>query len=247
VALGKGRRRSERSKLDATPPWEVRKAAETPPTTGPYDIRDAPDALDAPSPDAVGADDVDASIALDDDGELDDGERAEPSSGRIDFGALLVPLDTGLEVRVEMTAEGTATSVTLSNADGQMQLGVFAAPRTEGIWDEVRAEIQASLDQQGGAAQDQEGAFGTELSGRLPQNGALVPVRFLGVDGPRWFLRAMLVGAPADPARAARYEDLLRNVVVVRGSEPLPVRDAVPLRLPKDVVLPDPEDVTEES
>jgi hypothetical protein len=64
-------------------------------------------------------------------------------------------------------------------------------------------------------------------------------VRFIGVDGPRWFLRALLAGTPADPARAQRYEDVLRNVVVVRGSEALPVRDAVPLRLPKDVVLPD--------
>jgi hypothetical protein len=233
VALGKARRRSERSKLDATPPWEVRKAAETPATTGPYDIRDAPGALDG-DPAAVSADGLDAEdfpVELD-----DDGEPPAPSTGRIDFGALLVPLDTGLEVRVEMTAEGTATSVTLSNADGQMQLGVFAAPRTEGIWDEVRAEIQASLDQQGGTAEDQEGTFGTELSGRLPQNGGLVPVRFLGVDGPRWFLRAMLVGAAAaDASGAAVFEKAFRRLVVVRGDTPLPVREPVPLVLPKDI------------
>jgi hypothetical protein len=232
VALGKGRRRSERSKLDATPPWEVRKAAETPPTTGPYDIRDMPPAAVDADPDDSSAYDLDGAQ-----GEWDeDGAPTAASTGRIDFGALLVPLDTGLEVRVELTAEGTATSVTLSNGNGQMQLGVFAAPRTEGIWDEVRAEIRASLDQQGGTAQDQAGTFGTELRGRLPQDGGLVPVRFLGVDGPRWFLRAMLVGAAAEHASdAAVFEQAFRRLVVVRGDTPLPVREPVPLVLPKDI------------
>ena len=34
-----------------------------------------------------------------------------------------------------------------------MQLGVFAAPRNEGIWDEVRAEIAESMRAQRGGAQ----------------------------------------------------------------------------------------------
>jgi hypothetical protein len=73
-------------------------------------------------------------------------------------------------------------------------------------------------------------------------------VRFVGVDGPRWFLRAMMVGAIAqDRSKAARFEDALRNVVVVRGNDPLPVRDPVPLQLPKEIVAaeggaPDAED-----
>jgi hypothetical protein len=66
-----------------------------------------------------------------------------------------------------------------------------------------------------------------------------VPVRFLGVDGPRWFLRALLAGPVADEAvRAKAFEDAFRRVVVVRGNEPLPVRDPVPLRLPDDIELP---------
>ena len=34
---------TDRSKIDATPPWEVRQRDEPEPTTGPYDVRDAPD------------------------------------------------------------------------------------------------------------------------------------------------------------------------------------------------------------
>ena len=66
--------------------------------------------------------------------------------------------------------------------------------------------------------------------------GGFQSVRFVGVDGPRWFLRALFTGAAAtDPARAAALEDAVRNIVVVRGSSPMPVRDPLPLQLPKEV------------
>jgi hypothetical protein len=127
-------------------------------------------------------------------------------------------------------------SATLASVDGQMQLGVFAAPRNEGIWDDVRAEISQSLASQGGSATDEpDGPFGIELRGTLKGPDGSMPVRFVGVDGPRWFLRAMLVGPIAVSAtKAAPFEDALRAIVVVRGSEPLPVREPVPLELPKE-------------
>ena len=66
-------------------------------------------------------------------------------------------------------------------------------------------------------------------------------MRFVGVDGPRWFLRAMFAGPVAtDDEAAAVLEDALRGVVVVRGTEPLPVREPVPLQLPSGVELPEP-------
>jgi hypothetical protein len=69
-----------------------------------------------------------------------------------------------------------------------------------------------------------------------------VPVRFVGVDGPRWFLRGLIAGAPAaDPKKAAAFERALRGVVIVRGVEPLPVREPVPLQLPSGIELPTPE------
>ncbi len=201
MALRRRDKRTDESKLDATPPWEPKRTIATEPTTGPYDVTDAPD------------------------DELE----------RLDLGALRVPVETGLELRVEVGEDGTVTSITLVNASGQMQLGLFAAPRSEGIWDSVRTEIKASISSQGGTVQDSDGAFGPELAGKLPAPGGFTPVRFLGVDGPRWFLRAMLSGAPAvEENQAADFIKTLRNVVVVRGNEPLPVREPVPLQLPRD-------------
>jgi Protein of unknown function (DUF3710) len=200
-------KRTDRSKLDATPPWENRVRDEPEPTQGPYDERDAPD------------DDI----------------------ARVDLGALQVPVVEGYEIRVEVDDAQQVVAATLAGPDGTMQLGVFAAPRSEGIWDEVRAEIAESLGgARKGGTSEQESDFGTELHGTVRAEGGTIPVRFIGVDGPRWFLRAMLAGPVAtDAAKAKPFEQALRDVVVVRGTSPLPVRDPVPLQLPADVELPD--------
>jgi hypothetical protein len=61
------------------------------------------------------------------------------------------------------------------------------------------------------------------------------PVRFVGVDGPRWFLRGLFAGAAAaDPAAAAPLEAVFSQVVVVRGDHPMPPRDLLELKLPAE-------------
>jgi hypothetical protein len=165
-------------------------------------------------------------------------EREQP---RIDLGGLQVPVGAGLEVRVDMSPQGQVVAATLVLGDSAMQLSAFAAPRTEGIWDEVRAEIAAALVEGGGQASSVEGPFGTELKAmvptKVPERGVLMaPARFLGVDGPRWFVRALLTGAAAaDPGGAEGLEQAFRDIVVVRGGDPMAVRDPLALRLPPDV------------
>ena len=168
-------------------------------------------------------------------------ERDAPADEvvRADLGALRIPVGDELDLQVEVNESQQIVNATLTGATGSMQLGLFAAPRNEGIWDEVRTEIAASLKaQRGNPSERADGPFGTELLGTVPAEGGRLPVRFIGVDGPRWFLRAMLVGPAADPGNGAVFEKALRHVVVVRGVDPLPVREPVPLSLPKDVELP---------
>jgi hypothetical protein len=140
-------------------------------------------------------------------------------------------------MRVDLDENQQVSAITLANETGQLQLGAFAAPRSEGIWNEVRAEIAESVRAQGGAtADDPDGEFGTALAGHLGTETGNLPVRFIGVDGPRWMLRAMFLGAPAvEEGARAPFLDVLRGIVVVRGNDPLPVRDAIPLRLPPEV------------
>lgn len=157
---------------------------------------------------------------------------------RLDLGALLVPVYEDMELRVEVTADQELMTATLVDAGGALQLSAFAAPRREGLWTEVRAEIATSVLDAGGTTDEASGPFGLELRARVPgesRGQKLQPARFLGADGPRWFLRGVLTGpAATDPGRAARLEEAFRQVVVVRGVEARAPRDPLTLRLPKD-------------
>jgi hypothetical protein len=123
--------------------------------------------------------------------------------------------------------------------DGALQLQPFAAPRHEGIWDEVRAEIRTGITRDGGTADEVEGPLGMELRTRVQvraQDGksGVEPARFLGADGPRWFLRGVLTGRPAaEMGSDAALISLFRDVVVVRGAGPMAPREPIPLALPE--------------
>ena len=174
-------------------------------------------------------------------GPWDQADAPDDEVNRIDLGGLLVPVPPDTEVRVDVSPEGEVVAATLVRGESAMQVNVFAAPRSYGIWSEVREEIAVSLRETGGRAEDVSGPHGAELHAAVPtdrpgQGLALAPARFIGVDGPRWFLRALLTGpAATDETASADLLAALRDVVVVRGTDPMAVRDALPLRLPKEV------------
>ena len=175
-------------------------------------------------------------------GPWDAEDAPEDELSRIDLGGLRVPVPEGTEVRVDVGPDGTVVAATLVQGDSSMQVNAFAAPRKAGIWADVRTEIAEALNGSQGSAVEQEGPYGTELRAQVPaedpDGGAtgLAPARFLGVDGPRWFLRALVTGpAASDPAAATGLEAALRDVVVVRGDEAMAVRDPLPLVLPTEV------------
>jgi uncharacterized protein DUF3710 len=158
---------------------------------------------------------------------------------RVDLGSLQVPVMAGMDIQL-VFAEQHGAWVTVRHELSELQLQAFAAPKRDSLWDEVRTEIAAEITAAGGMSAERAGPFGTELFARVPaepgqpQSG-LRPVRFAGVDGPRWFLRGLFSGDAAEnPAAAAPLEALLREVVVVRGEHPVPPRDLLELRLPPE-------------
>lgn len=213
----------------------------------------------APEPAAEAVD----GVATPDDGEAGDGEAtdgeatlspeavpagergpwdvadADDRPGRVDLGALRIPGRNGMALRMELDRQSKrvmAANVTIGQSN--LQLQAFAAPRTAGIWDEIRGQIAAQITAQGGSVQEAKGPFGAELLALLPVrdqagNVARRPARFLGVDGPRWFLRGVLTGAAlADRAAATQMEQYFSEVVVVRGSEAKPPSELLTLTMP---------------
>ncbi len=78
----------------------------------------------------------------------------------------------------------------------------------------------------------ENGEWGTELVAFVND----VLLRFVGVDGPRWMLRAVSAGPKETSAKAAEeLRDIVRNTVVVRGEQPMPVRTPLPLSLPEQI------------
>jgi Protein of unknown function (DUF3710) len=165
--------------------------------------------------------------------------EVEDTAALLDLGAILVAPSDGMELRLELSEdEGNVVGVTVLMGESAVQVQAFAAPRSEGIWDEVREEIAAGITQQGGTADENDGPFGRELLARVPAQDdtgrpVFQPARFAGVDGPRWFLRAVFTGAAVDPGQAGSVEEMVRSLVVVRGQEAMAPRELLPLKLPE--------------
>ena len=158
---------------------------------------------------------------------------------RIDLGALVVTGMPGMELGLQVDEQsGVVQAVLLMLDDSALELRAFAAPKTTGIWAEVRQEIAAEAARMGGTATETDGPFGTELVLVVPVEDPEGQVfsqtsRVIGVDGPRWLLRGTILGrAAVEPDAAEPMEATLRNVVVVRGNEPMAVRESLPLQLP---------------
>jgi len=163
-----------------------------------------------------------------------------PDQPRIDFGSLLVPVRDGYDIQVMMSEE-EGISVAVVRGDSGLQLQPFAAPRSSGLWHEVLPEIAQEVAKVGGQSAEQDGPFGPELLARVLPPGPGThqvppqPMRFIGVDGPRWFLRGLISGPAAiDDEQAQQFRDILADVVVVRGDQAQPPRQPLQIQLPEE-------------
>ncbi|GLJ60365.1 MULTISPECIES: DUF3710 domain-containing protein [Microbacterium] len=169
-----------------------------------------------------------------------DESEANPVRPYIDLGGIKILPREGLNLRLEVEEQSKRiVAVGLDYAESTLQVQPFAAPRSSGLWDETRDQIRDQVRQQGGRVEEREGPLGPELLAEVPvvAGGGSAEkrlARFIGVDGPRWFLRGVVGGrATSDPEAAERIEDLFRSIVVVRGGAPMPPRDLIPLKMPQ--------------
>lgn len=173
-----------------------------------------------------------------DEGPFDETE-ANPVRPYVDLGGVKIVPREGLHLRLEVE-EGSkrVVAVGLDFAKSTLQVQPFAAPRSAGLWNEIRGQISEQIQRQGGVTSEVDGPFGPEVRAEIPvmggDAGTTRLARFIGVDGPRWFLRGVIAGdATVDDEAAEKIEELFRSVVVVRGTNPMAPRDLIPLSMPK--------------
>lgn len=159
----------------------------------------------------------------------------------VDLGGIKVAPREGLQLRLEVDERAKrVVAVTLEYAESVLQLQGFSAPKTTGLWHRVRREIAQQFASQGARIQEEEGEFGPELAvvtqAPAEQGGGSRAARFIGVDGPRWLLRGVILGkAVLDSGARAKVNELFREIVVVRGEGPMPPSELLELKVPAGV------------
>lgn len=168
-----------------------------------------------------------------------------PGRARIDLGSMIITGFGGAELRLQVSEETQQiVSAMLIKGDSALELGAYAAPRSGGLWPELREEIIEAATEAGGSAAVVEGPFGVELRRLLPVTTpdggqGYQPSRMWVVEGPRWLLRGILYGQAAlEDGLEPPVADLLtafREVIVRRGEEAKAPGDLLPLSIPADV------------
>lgn len=160
----------------------------------------------------------------------------------LDFGSLLIRGRPGFNLQMPTDDdEGSIGSVVLVTEESGLELRAFADARSGGLWDDVRADLVTEAERLEGTAESVDGPFGTELRIEVPVTlpdgeAGFQPTRIVGIEGPRWMLRATFLGKEAlEPTDDSLLMQALRDVIVVRGDDPRAPRDALLLTIGEDL------------
>lgn len=163
-------------------------------------------------------------------------------SAYLDFGSLLIRGRPGFNLQMPVDDDqGTIGSIVLVTEFSGLELRAFADARSGGLWDAVRADLEDESKRLDGEAQQVDGPFGTELHVKVPVTlpdgeEGFQPTRIIGIEGPRWMLRATFLGQEAlEPSDDSLLMKALHDVVVVRGDEPRAPRDALLITIEEDL------------
>jgi hypothetical protein len=143
----------------------------------------------------------------------------------VDFGSVRLRIPPGARLQADQSG-GESRLVRLATDEGRLDLCVLAAPRDSPLWPTMSQEVAASQAGKGAKVSIEAGEWGDEVLA-LTEAGLS---RYVAKDGPRW----MLFGLALGPEQAAdrlggALREAIRGSEVHRGSEPLPIKTALPI------------------
>ena len=168
------------------------------------------------------------------------------TSSMLNLGAVFLPNIPGLEVHLDLDPRsGIGKSVSLHLNMTIAEVQIFAAATNEDLWASMRDSITSGLREQKVDCTVEMGRFGTEIHAVMPTvdldgNAHVQPVRFVGVRGPRWLVRAVisgdgaLLGAQQNLDAIPEIDDVISKLVINRGEEPIPPGERLALRSPSE-------------
>jgi hypothetical protein len=167
-------------------------------------------------------------------------------TGEIVWAMLVIEtvIDEGFAELSPMEAKANASHKAQAYSSA-LELAAYAAPRSGGLWAELRDEISRNATEAGGTASLGEGPFGVELRRLIPVTTpegeeGYQPSRMWVAEGPRWLLRGIVYGQAAieedtDSPVVADVLSAFRQVIVRRGDEAMAPGDQLPLTMPTNL------------
>lgn len=154
------------------------------------------------------------------------------AKGGLDLGSMMIPVPHEAEVQVEMSDDGPQMLHILTPF-GRVTPVAFAAPTTGELWDNTVPTLIEGMAADGLEATTEDGPWGAEIVAESGEG----TLRVIGATGPRWMLRMTLAG-PQEAAdqMAALGREIIARTFVVRGTEPIPAGDPLPVQLPQAMV-----------
>lgn len=155
----------------------------------------------------------------------------------LDFGAIRVAPKPELQIRADVDENSKKiVALTLELNGHRLQLQAFAASKSAGLWLETLDALEKGIASQGGSAQRVQGTLGPELDAQLilevGGNQQRRHSRFIGVDGPRWFLRGVINSPGLDDYHYGKLIEIFRSTAVNRGEIAMPPGELLLLKLP---------------
>ena len=165
--------------------------------------------------------------------------EVDTSDGYVDMGSILFPAVPGMQLRTQVADDGsTVLQILVVLGNSGVQMSVAAAPRSGGVWDEVREEIRSGFASQGAVVTGVESRYGDELLVDMPMRmpdgrSGTSRMRIIGREGDRWFARIDVLGpAAASPEAGAGIEKVIDRIVVRRDKYPRTRLELLPLHVP---------------
>lgn len=171
---------------------------------------------------------------------FNDGYAIPASDDLLDLGALKVPRLEGLEISLNIdqdTMRGISAALVYGASMADVQ--VFARAKDELLWPGTRDGLVSGLSEQGVSCDVLMGRFGSEVQCTMPAtdfdgNNIMQSVRFIGIDGDRWFLRIAISGsATVDETQIAAFDQLIAGLVVVRGDDAMSPGEPLEFTVPQ--------------
>jgi hypothetical protein len=155
----------------------------------------------------------------------------------LDFGAIRISPHPDMKIRADVDEKTKRViALTLEVDSHRIQLQAFAATKNEGLWATTLKALADGIGTQGGQAEELNGLIGPELHASVPAVAGETKVMrksvFIGVDGPRWFLRGVMSGPELLGPNYERLVSIFRSTAVNRGDIAMPPGDLLPLKLP---------------